>query len=498
MHFTPGIGHGGYGELNGHRIYFEPRGESLSRLVDGGVLSTQGEEYEGTAGCPSSGFEEHGIDGVRGAEHCDAIVDVLFLRSPLAEQQLPLPGGIATFEDIVIKAVNNTNESLSNTKIGSKVVNPLFHTGTVDINITCTNCQGILGEVKNSILLQQLREQYNADVVVYYHEWDIVTDNCGGASASIGADYGSAFIVNSVLAESSLRLPFTVTAHELGHVFRGEHVSGHIFQSPNTPAPTNYATLMPGALFQNSEFVLHYSNPDVDYTTTTGDVPTGELLFADNAIRMTDHFCVVADLEQSGSFSSAVKDNRAFVTPCFTSAPLCALTSSGNSGGPNSGPYTYEWRWSLHPNASTTLFSTDECVNFVPPLSSVTQYYVTLEVTDINSGQSALSSQYVSFHYCNDFDPLQSFKGNEQLLENESSGLSITSTPTQISITFIEAEVKSVEATLYSLDGRVVAHQASSANFVLPTHHLPSGLYRLKVMNAESQLLSNTSIWHFR
>lgn len=123
---------------------------------------------------------------------------------------------------------------------------------------------------------------------------------------------------------------------------------------------------------------------------------------------------------------------------------------------------------------------------------------MTLKVTDISSGQFTFSSRFVEFHYCDESSPLQVNQEIAQLHESESSEVSIMTTSTQINISSPNAKVELLDAVLYSVDGRVVAKQSKSATLALSTHLLPSGMYYLRITDAEGRLIKSTPVWHFR
>lgn len=164
-------------------------------------------------------------------------------------------------------------------------------------------------------------------------------------------------------------------AHELGHLFGCRHnwpatlgdnedsTCAHAYRRLaflNLPPPS-YSTINswrtivgvplsiePGALFQYEgqtyrwyeNWILHYSNPDVDYygapTGVTGANP------ANNARQIRNSACAVADYFPS-------QELAVFVTATSACDPPVTFTASiiePEAGLPGVGPYTVNWYWS--------------------------------------------------------------------------------------------------------------------------------------------------------
>ncbi|MFK8056431.1 MAG: zinc-dependent metalloprotease family protein [Saprospiraceae bacterium] len=505
--FLPGQGIEGEAFIDGQVIRFDGISENLSTIKYADVLV---ETDAGDGNCSS--YTYTGVTSST-VDLCTAVVDVLYLRTSEVENSFPYtttynagqPNSwdftVKNFNDLVDRDTRWTNETLENSKIGNKRVNAIIHDIPVDEIVEHpTNMFTTHARLRQNLVVQQLRQHYDADVVVMYF-YDFQGSYGGVANAgSVPAEYSTSYVSNEFVTNGNVSGIGMNNAHELGHVFGGHHPWAHALLDPDTgeqlPKPTtmrNGHGIPWGDRFQT---IQHYSNEHVPFELDNGDAPTGTEV-RNNAIRISNNFCDVAEFEQSGTLESFIRINWGPSIPtCFTSIPLCADVVSGNTGGPNSGPYTYEWRYSFFPNAITYPFSNDECPSFVLPNTNFTTYYVTLDVTDVSTGQSTSSSRVIRFFYpCDDYyervtqgSPPVEYPSNEQ---EQVYQVSVNSSRRTFRS---HLEVSQVE--LVRTDGSSFGTiQLRGERAVEFDAHTPSGLYFIVFRTVDGQSETHP-VWH--
>ena len=390
--YNPSSGYRGSGSIGNTGFDFHPLTDRISR-----ILFTD-HDLNGTditcahpLGEPTNPTET--------TTPCEGIIDVLYLRSAAADTRLPTYQYIYNFEDFVYRINDLANMSLANSNLGGIKFNPLFHSSTVEVPTTNFNIFHISEVVIADNYIKQLRQQYDADIVAYYPDHTLVHS---GIAGGIVPPYSRAYHTTGMEQELNDFARLTINKHELGHIVGGYHHRKHDFFSPDPNDMPDWLRTTMGSGVHHTRIADHYSNPDVNYEFPLGGpVPTGTTT-NNNAVLINHGACVVKDYESFGSLRSQAIVKPDVKNPCSSPVQLCARVDAGNNGGPNGGPYTYEWRWSIAPGAATTLLSTNACVNFARPFAQQSTYYVTLEVRSSVSGQSTFSYTGVNFDaYCN-------------------------------------------------------------------------------------------------
>ena len=490
LRFEPGAGHSGEGVLDGNVVAIESITETLSKIdrfpvPEAPEVTLFDDEEQMPA--PEDTSADHYDPG------CAAAIDVLFLRSAAADAEFPRYGGIYTFSDMVREVVRETNLTLQNSQVGPKVVTAKFHNSTVELSTASYECFTRRNALIADPYIMQLRQQYDADVVVYY---DTDISGCSGVAGAIGGGYDRAYILNDINIELFHAYRFILNTHEIGHLLRGEHLFSHRFSDPQNPDDFRQ-TMMVFGFPHRDNVARHYSNPDVDYAFPGGDVPTGTT-YRNNAARIATKACETANFESAGGFTSMIEIVRGPSIPrCFTSVPLCAEVAAGNDGGPNGGPYTYEWRWSIHPNAATTLFSTEECPTFTSPNGQTSTFYVTLTVTDVNSGQSTSSARVIRFSYCDDeyersgpaYPPL----AGDHVREGSAIRLQLNGNTRRIQLPFESLELLDVEV-VSTAGASFGTFRAQAGQLLRLDAPLPPGLYFARA--TDGSRVANSPVWY--
>ena len=445
---------------------------------------------------------------------CTAEVDVLYLRTSEVENSFPFVSQydnrwfytVNDFETLVRTESDHTNRTLAHSGIGSKRIRPIIHSEPIDEVIEHPTLHGeTMERIRTNLVIQQLREQYNADVVVMY-----VYELPGGIQGRvpiIGGNYSFAYVVEELTSAANAGGIGLLNAHELGHIWNGRHSHVHVLLDSITNEPTDPAkptTIQGYVAGRTIPFrdrfgtIEHYSNPHVDYDLPSGMTPTGIITTRENAIRISNKFCDVAEFEQSGTFASFIDiDWGPSIPLCHSTIPLCADVVSGNTGGPNSGPYTYEWRYSYFPNASTTFLSSENCFTFSQPNANFTRYYLTLEVTQVGTGQTTSSTRVISFNPCGFYERSTPDNSSTNVSshgdEEHMYAVTLNNSPR-----FLASKNKMSQAELVRIDGvSLGVYQLGNSNIVHINEHIPTGLYYI-VLNSNDGQVETHPIWHVR
>ena len=443
---------------------------------------------------------------------CPAVVDVLFLRTSEVEASFPyttiytsgngsFPVTVADFNRLVSGEVRRTNTTLQLSRIGSKRINAIIHPDPVDEVVESpSSTLATHTRLRQNVVIEQLRQQYDADVVVMYF-YDLPQfDGIANDGFVVPAEYSTSYVSNSFIGSAGAATFPMNAAHELGHVFGGHHPWAYELRDPITGAGANRPTMMRGCCGvpwrDTYGTISHFSNENVNFTLSNGPTPTGTD-DADNGIRISENFCNVADFELSGGFSAFITfDHGPSIPLCSSTLPLCAEVVSGNTNGPNSGPYTYEWRYSLFPTASTTVFSTEECPTFSIPFSNFTLYYVTLDVTNVNTGQTTSTSKAIQFNLCApDFESIapKSLPSDVSTLAPVEKSINVN---LGSSLRTISSSIDVSSAELFRTDGVKLGDvNFSKGNNISFEVNTPSGLYYVVLRSKDGQIETHP-VWY--
>jgi hypothetical protein len=231
---------------------------------------------EGGSGASSGEFESpNGTD-------CAAEITVLFVYSSEIDTDS------YDMEQIAIIDIANLNEALDvseipNTNIKVKIVGIELLEGYEEI---FSDAEKILNDLQENDELNDLRDEYDADIVLLFQTKDLfivnpdLTINNNVAGAAIALDNPEIFKTIGVLDANDILN--TVIAHEIGHIFGCRHVNGghqyangHEWQETIQGFPSGQmrSTLMNPI---PSLGLMRFSNPDVEFngfpTGTTGEV----------------------------------------------------------------------------------------------------------------------------------------------------------------------------------------------------------------------------------
>jgi len=310
------------GETN-TRIHIVPLTDTESVLI----LDTQtGGSCETESDNPSSDNGE--CDG-----DCPEHIDILFV-----------------LEEVTHDALGNNARPHLDRMIGDLLEvwqnsNTMTLNSTFSFDITIANfpiiendCRTSAIEISERIDAQNLRNLYNADVVVYIPRENKL-GNLTGCTAAIGPISDLAYMVIP-LDESLNEYTFP---HEFGHILGGEH-----FDDRNIPPTcgrgfrlefetTDYFTAITATPY-GFERIPHYSNPEVTWKfVPTGQIDQNDDNFSNNnAGKLNTNSCIVGDFRTN---LNTINSNI-IVTEQNCQLHLEALVELPNSN------YVYEWQWS--------------------------------------------------------------------------------------------------------------------------------------------------------
>ncbi len=373
---------------------FLPAARTLGRVQHS--ESTEGTTKGGTAavrttaeimGCPS----DAGAGGTVNPDYaCAAVVDVLFVRTLEADQFLNgLTGDIQDWQQYVFMAQTQTNGHLARSAVGPKMINALRH----DPLVSPLNIPGdtiICGDRGQTPLvdvlittqeLTTLRTQYDADALLFVDDHF----DCAGQVAGLNVQYDDAFGVIDINKDMGYWAR-TIVPHELGHMFDAVHKEGVLlFGNPSF----DRATVMGGIDYPGVHRIPHYSNPAVYYEhlDAQGNIiatePTGAVgpPAFNNAARIATNFCRISQLELSGNTHALI--DAGYYYPGCGQIQLNSVVIPGNTGGPASGPFTYEWRVSTTPNFTTSTYvSSNTNTSFSWPDLTPRYFWVSVTASD--------------------------------------------------------------------------------------------------------------------
>jgi len=422
-------------------------------------------------------------------DFCAAEQDVLFVKSSVADGIFPFissSGFVPDFSEYVNRVVARANRTLLNSDVGSKSINAIVHDTTLDITFTGSTPAEVTAELHGNLDLQQLRQDNDADVVVYY------TGPVQHASPTAGVqtlnvDYGSAYIMANMFATASSSKFPTTFAHEIGHINGAAHEKGHFFNHPNSGETqvTQVADLV------GNNRIAYYSNPlvKIKYITPSDTlmIPTGTIE-ANNAIIVSNRFCTLAELEQPGDFHTIAATAWPNGYPlCYSTIQLEAQVFSGNTGGLNNGPYIYDWSYQGHPSQGFISFSNlADPVFSIPDLNHLS-YNIRLTVTDQGTGDEVTDDLVVKFVFCEDFARI-ALGGNQYSFVDQ---LNFQAANTNV------VYPKDVQFEVFDINGRRVLKSKDYENEIpnLLRNYLPAGIYILKETKKDQPNFTTRKIW---
>ncbi|MFK8057092.1 MAG: hypothetical protein AB8F78_13295 [Saprospiraceae bacterium] len=357
FYFVENEGANGYGYTNTKHFSIKSIDESLSEITYS-IIPTDGGTTPIDAVAPNTPAEPSDESTIE----CAATIDVLFLRTQAADDAIAALGRFPwTFELMAEGTADHTNETLLNSKVGPKQIRAIVHPDPVHqiqysdpgLPDDPSPCYGAISVLKTDQTIKILRQFYNADVVVYY---DDQLASCGGIAGGIGVEYDDAYVLNNVYTEITWHNYLINNTHELGHIFGGYHWRNHEL----TEGPSPHFTMMKTGVDKGTK-IEHYSNPDASYThPDNGNTQVTGTLVKNNSQFIIQNFCRQAELETTGDLlTHIVIEPKTDKDPC-DEFRFSSEVEAGNTGGPNSGPYTYEWRASTRPffPGSSSAFST--------------------------------------------------------------------------------------------------------------------------------------------
>ncbi len=341
--------------------------------------------------------------------------------------------------------------------------------------------------LRNSIDAQQLRDQFEADIVLLFTDGDY--PGVGGIVAEIGPVDDEAYAIVQV-ANATATMTF---AHETGHLFGARHQLG----ADNTPGDAHGHNWETGSWFWKDEYrsimrtydadmerVLYFSNPGV---THVGEA-TGVTGTSFNARVINVNGQVVEDFR----FTQPDFTVSIFGPGSGNEGDALFFTSSVSNG---QSPYTYQWQANTGSGFYTV--GAGSTLNFTMPADDLD---ISLTVTSANTQQDTDFHSVMNLYLggggctvCPDSTALD-YSGpeenlNKQVLGLEESLLFPNPSSNQLQIILPEKIEGSIILQIVDLNGTVFFENTTNGNTTskqrlqtISVAGLKQGIYLVKII----------------
>jgi len=282
-------------------------------------------------------------------------------------------------------AISQMNETFSNSLIDSDASVSLAGVVPFDFTENANSIQTDVNSLIANVNAQNLRNTYQADLVVLLTDGNYGNNQIYGIVGAIGPSNENGYAIVEADMATGGRYTFT---HEVGHLFGGRHEDnivsgtdqydhGYHFLTGIWPFRTDRYTIM--HTLSSGSRIMYYSNPDVEYK--------GE------ATGTTDFSNVARRIRETAPTVEAFRD---YIPPLsvYISGPTRGYnngtytwTSHVSSGIP---PYTYQWDYSY--NGIDYIGSLGDTPSITNSLPIDYDLYLRLSVTSSNGEQA------VDFH----------------------------------------------------------------------------------------------------
>ncbi len=324
----------------------------------------------GQCAAPDSPDQQLAFPDEERGGNAQAIVRVLVLFTPAAENTG------RNINDVVDASMGQ----FLTASINSSIQASLQLAGVVRFNFNESNdIWGDVQNLRNNIFAQQLRNNFEADLVV------LLTDgpygNYYGVVSAIGPDEDDAYTIVEI-DQATASMTF---AHEVGHLFGCRH------ENDPTPGDAHGYGFKTGSIFKKKRGtimhtlesgrtqVLHFSNP---YRTYDG-VATGQLNVAFNSRVINVNSRIVCDFR----FTAPDMSTNIYGPGSANDGDRLNFTSSVSNG---TSPYSYRWQVDIGGGYYTA--GTSSSLTYTMPTDK--DLRLRLAVTDAN-GNTATDDHFV-------------------------------------------------------------------------------------------------------
>lgn len=309
---------------------------------------------------------------------CPALIDVLLVVDSTTAREVKANYG--KLEYFFWSAEHVVNFAFWNSDIPNKEINVNWVEATEQIADSSNNLGETLLELKKYDLINNLRNNNNADVVFLVTNQMPNFGNSAGKVEAIGPMESAAF---GVVTKPGF-FGEQIFAHELGHILGCRHnwgdddteVCAHGHRHWTLVPPFfneefgygyTWRTLLTTwlqfedflynyddqlYLVENRGTILHYSNPEVNYlgNTTGSPGPSTE----DNAQQIRNAGCDVANFRIGSTPTVNIISSINCTDP---GAYTAIVTPPGNPNAQGQPPYDYTWHWSLDGVFNNSVFT---------------------------------------------------------------------------------------------------------------------------------------------
>jgi Secretion system C-terminal sorting domain/Metallo-peptidase family M12B Reprolysin-like len=276
------------------------------------------------------------------------IVDVLAMLTPGAQTWVNSTWGMFGQWFLFVET-NNINGAFVNSAVSNKRVRVRIINYTPDFTLT-TNMDTDMNSFRNNPVAKQLALQNGADIRVLLTDQDY--PGAGGPFGGMPIDQFDPTTTNKVAIVEvpfigSIRYTF---AHEVAHHFGCWHSIPTIAGCPNGKNMMNGKNTIMANSPSNTR-IQHFSNPSISF----GGESTGTVGTRNNAAQILGAFCEVANNNSpainSVDFEYDICNNN---LSAYVSQITDGWYQSYGVEWSCTGPYSYQWSWSLSPSFSVS------------------------------------------------------------------------------------------------------------------------------------------------
>jgi Metallo-peptidase family M12B Reprolysin-like/Secretion system C-terminal sorting domain len=427
------------------------------------------------------GFVENEKPKKKGArvDVCSGPVKILVLYTANAENDNPIGAAWVGVSQFNLAIYNNKLPSFA--KLQLVAVEKLWgFTEEVGGNLL-----GDVNNLKNNPYAQQLRNQYDADVVVLIIK--STAPDFNGRVATVGPDNNNAYAVVKVEQATNY-----VMAHEIGHLFGARHETDGATATRKAYETSSFVTIMKTSFNNVPGVIPYFSDPNSYYGTNFfGFVqPVGDATHNNFEAIYSNGFVVnmFRNAIPYNSLTSYIAGN--YSAKAGTNVVCEAITNCGTY------PYTYQWQVSTDGYNYSGVVGTGEYLNYTMPYADNLFIMLTVYSTDGQGTQA--------YWTINRRDAPFSRLGIEENSgeNNDISQITISPNPSndESVISFKLKKEQKIKLAVSATDGKLQnvladgVYDAGNHEIKYNTSQLKSGMYLCNLSTEDGTIISQKII----